>query len=497
MNLLNQRTSGILLHPTSLPGPHGMGDLGPSAHHFVDWLAGAGQKLWQWLPATPVGSGNSAYQSVSAFAGGPHLIALEPLRDAGWLDLPLEQVPTFDAHAVDFDRALPWRMTQLRRAWAGFTEKATAAERDDLAAWASAQASWLDDYTLFMALEQAHDGQPWWTWPADLAAHKSAALKKARKAHAEEIGFWTFVQWCFDTQVVALKRYANERGVGLMADLPIFVAHHSADVWARPDLYILDKQFQPTVVAGAPPDPLGPEGQRWGNPLYRWDRMAREHFAWWIARVARTLHQADVFRIDHFRGFAAYWEIQADHPDARQGHWVPGPGQALFDAITQALGPVPVVAEDLGVITDDVTALREACGFPGMKVLQYAFADDATHEYLPHNATPDSVVYTGTHDTDTLRGWWDHASPAERHFAGTYLACGASDVHWAAIRAAMNSVARTVITPLQDVLGLGSEHRMNTPGTMGPHNWAWRFTWSQIGDEPGRVLGLMTRFSGR
>jgi 4-alpha-glucanotransferase len=282
-----------------------------------------------------------------------------------------------------------------------------------------------------------------------------------------------------------------------MGDLPIFVAHHSADVWARPDLYQLDRAHQPTVVAGVPPDDLGPLGQRWGNPLYRWDRMAEDGYAWWTARVRRMLHQADVFRIDHFRGFAAYWEIPAERDDALQGRWVEGPGRALFDAIARALGPLPIVAEDLGLITPDVHALREACGFPGMRVLQYAFGGDAAHEYLPHRHVPRTVVCTGTHDTDTARGWWDAASERERHFAGTYLACGASDVHWALIRSALNSVADTAIFPLQDVLGLPTEHRMNTPGTMGPPNWTWRFAWDQLGPEPGRVLRMLTAASGR
>jgi 4-alpha-glucanotransferase len=282
-----------------------------------------------------------------------------------------------------------------------------------------------------------------------------------------------------------------------MGDLPIFIAHHSADCWARPDLYLLDKHHQPTVVAGVPPDDLGPLGQRWGNPLYRWDRMAKEDFAWWTARVQRALHQADVFRIDHFRGFAGYWEIPASSPDAKTGRWVKGPGQALFDAIARELGELPIIAEDLGFITPDVHALRDGCGFPGMKILQFAFGGDGEHEFLPHNYPRNVVVYTGTHDNDTARGWWDQAAEKERRYAGTYLACGAHDVHWAMIRAALNSVANLAVFPLQDVLGLGSEHRMNTPGTLGGTNWTWRFTWDMVGPEPGRVLGLLTAASGR
>jgi len=281
-----------------------------------------------------------------------------------------------------------------------------------------------------------------------------------------------------------------------MGDLPIFVAHDSADCWSRPDLYHLDKDFQTTVVAGVPPDDLGPLGQRWGNPLYRWDKMAAEDYAWWTARIQRALTQADVFRIDHFRGFAGYYEIPGDSPDAKRGEWKTGPGMALFDAIKKALGPLPIVAEDLGFITDDVHALRDGCGFPGMKILQFAFGAEGDHEFLPHMWTPASVAYTGTHDNDTVRGWWNQAKPRERAFAGSYLASGEHDVHWAMIRACANSVANMAVYPLQDVLGLDSHHRMNVPGVLGG-NWGWRFHWGMLGSEPARVLGLITAASGR
>lgn len=492
---LTQRSSGVLLHPSSLPGPHGIGDLGPAAFHFVDWLAAAGQSVWQWLPTTPIGPGDSPYQSVSAFAGSPLMVALEPLIERGWLAAP--QGMDFPAHAVDFARTVPWREAQLRSAYAGFLQRAADTDRAALADWIVRESSWADDYALFMALQGAHQGACWWDWAPDLRSRKKKALDAARTEHAAEIGFWHFVQWQFDTQLAAVKAYANGKGVMLMGDLPIFIAHHSADCWARPDLYFLDKDFQPTVVAGVPPDDLGPLGQRWGNPLYRWKKMAGEGYAWWIERVRRALSQADVFRIDHFRGFAGYYEIPATCPTALEGRWVKGPGQALFDAIAEALGPLPIVAEDLGLITPDVIALRDGCGFPGMKILQFAFGGDGTHEFLPHNYGRDFVVYTGTHDNDTVRGWWQAAKPQERAFAGTYLAAGEHDVHWAMIRAAANSVANMAVFPLQDVLGMGSEQRMNTPGTLGGRNWTWRFSWDQVGPEPGRVLGLITAASGR
>jgi 4-alpha-glucanotransferase len=492
-----KRASGVLLHFTSLPGPHGTGDLGPAATHFVDWLHGAGQSLWQVLPINPIGPGNSPYQSVSAFAGSPLMVALEPLVAAGWLAEPVLPAGGFDDTRTDYGRVIPWRMAQLRSAAAGFTERGTAAERARFIAWQARERSWLEDYALFMAIETAQGGQPWWCWPEPLKRREPAALKAFADAHPRELLFWEFVQWCFDEQLSALKSYANARGVGFVGDLPIFIAHHSVDCWTRPDLYQLDEHGMPTVIAGVPPDDLGPEGQRWGNPLYRWDRMAEENYAWWTARVKRALAQADVFRIDHFRGFAGYWEIPATCPTAKEGRWVPGPGQALFDAIAQALGPLPIIAEDLGLITPDVIALREGCGFPGMKILQFAFGGDGNHEFLPHTYERNTVVYTGTHDNDTARGWWDNAPSEQRAFAASYLACSTDTVHEAMIRAACQSVAAMAIFPMQDVLGLASEHRMNLPGSLGDPNWCWRFGWEQVGPGPGRMLRRLAVSSGR
>ena len=492
---LNQRASGVLLHITSLPGPHGVGDFGPAAYHFVDWLQGAGQRIWQLLPMTPIGPGDSPYQSVSAFAGSPLMVALEPLVERGWL--PAADVPAFDCQRVDYLRVVPWRMGRLRAAAAGFAERASAADRAALSEWCAREAAWLDDYGLFMALQAAHGGRPWWDWDAPLARRHKTALKAAGRAHAAEIAFWQFVQWCFETQWQAVKAYANERGVAIMGDLPIFIAHHSADCWARPDLYWLDERFQPTVIAGVPPDFFSATGQRWGNPLYRWERMADEGYRWWVDRVKRALSQADVFRIDHFRGFASYWEVPASCPTAIVGRWLPGPGKALFDAIERELGALPIVAEDLGIVTPDVEALRDACGLPGMRILQFAFGGDATHAFLPHNYVPNTVVYTGTHDNDTARGWWDAAPERERIYAGSYLAAGAHDIHWAMIRAASASVANTAIFPMQDVFGLDARHRMNIPGQMGTGNWSWRFDWPMVGTEPARVLGLISAGTGR
>ena len=494
---LQKRCAGVLLHTTSLPGPHGIGDFGPAAFQFVDWLVSAGQTIWQLLPTAPIGPGNSPYQSVSAFAGSPLMVALEPLVAQGWLAAPVLPQGGFDAHRVDYGKVIPWRIAQLRAAAKGFAARADAAEQGAFAAWCTKHASWLADYALFMALETSSGCRPWWEWEGGLQRRQAAALAAARTKHAGEIAFWQFVQWQFDAQLGALKRYANDRGVSLMGDLPIFVAHHSADVWARPDLYTLDEKFQPTVVAGCPPDAMAVDGQRWGNPLYHWDRMAKEDFGWWTARVRRALEQADVFRIDHFRGFAGYYEIPASCPTAREGTWRTGPGKPLFDAITRALGALPIVAEDLGFITQDVYDLRDGLGYPGMRILQFAFGGDASDTFLPHNYARNTITYTGTHDNDTARGWWDNAASRERAFAGSYLAAGPDDIHWVMIRACCNSVANIAIFQLQDVLGLGSEHRMNTPGSVGDQNWSWRFDWPMLGSEPGRVLGLISAASGR
>ena len=326
---LSARRSGIVLHLTSLPGPHGLGDLGDEAHRFVDWLAASGQSLWQVLPIHPVGPGNSPYQCPSAFAGSPWLVALAPLATA----------PAFDAAQADYERAIPWRWAMLRQAAAGFEVRGKPAERQRFEAWCAAAADWLDGWCLYAALKDAHHGQPWWAWGEPLARRDAAALRAARATHAEAMRVHAFVQWVFDEQLQALRGYAHSRGVFLMGDVPIFVAHDSADVWLRPELYFMDERHELTVVAGVPPDGFGPDGQRWGNPLYRWERMAEDGYAWWVARLKRALAQADLVRVDHFRGFAGYWEVPAHCPTAREGRWAPGPGAALFEACRAALGP--------------------------------------------------------------------------------------------------------------------------------------------------------------
>lgn len=489
-----QRAAGVVLHPTSLPGPHGAGDFGPDAYYFIDWLHTAGQTLWQTLPLGPVGPGHSPYMGSSAFAGNPLLVAFEPLVDRGWLDAKCLDT-TWDDERIDYTLLMPWRLARLREAFAGFEQLASAQDRAELAQWAQTQAVWLDDYTLFMALDQAFDHALWPEWPPALAMRDPAALASARSSYAQEIAFWCFVQWQFELQWQAIKNYAHGKGVRLVGDLPIFVAHHSADCWARPDLYVLDDAGHPSVVAGVPPDFFSETGQRWGNPLYNWEAMAQDAYRWWIERVRRQLHLADVIRIDHFRGFVDYWEIPAQEPTAMHGQWRPGPGDALFNALAQALGDLPIIAEDLGIITDEVRALRERTGFPGMRVLQFAFSGDAGNAFLPHNFEPNTVVYTGTHDNDTVPGWWVSANAHERTFAALYLGTESHVVHWAMVRAASLSVARLSLCQFQDVLGLDGQHRMNTPGTMGC--WSWRFKWEWVKPEVAKQLLAITAASGR
>jgi 4-alpha-glucanotransferase len=494
------RRSGILLHPTSLPGPHGSGDLGPGARHFVDWLAAAGQSAWQVLPLTPVGPGNSPYASVSAFAGSPLLVALEPLVERGWL-APIDpaEVAGFDAGRVDYDRVTPWRMARLADAWEGFQSGARDGDRAALAAFCSAEARWLDDYALFMALDADYRARGiglWTAWDRPHARREPGALAAARRDRAAPIAFWRFVQWCFATQWQALKAEANARGIALIGDLPIFVAHHSADCWARPELFLLDEDGTPTVVAGVPPDFFSATGQHWGNPLYDWTHMHGEGFAWWIERLRHALEQADEVRIDHFRGFEAYWAIPAGCADATGGSWVKAPGEALFSALREALGTLPVIAEDLGIITPPVEQLRDEFGLPGMRILQFAFGETGRHAYLPHAYPRNCVAYTGTHDNDTMAGWWQACSPLERHHASLYLGpMQAEPAHWRLIRAVWTSPARLAICPLQDVLGLGSDHRMNVPGRMGC--WDWRFHWGMVGPEPAQRLAELGAACGR
>jgi 4-alpha-glucanotransferase len=491
------RASGVLLHPTSLPGPHGSGDFGREAYHFVDWLVAAGQKLWQVLPLAGIGPGNSPYMSNSAFAGNPLLVDLDELRAQGWLDAEdTAPVAGLDDARVDFAAMHPFRMERLAKAARRFAAHGSAAQREDFERFRGEHADWLADYALFMPLAESLGWQDWWQWPAGLARREPAALAAARREHAGRIAFYEFVQWRFFRQWAALKAYANGKGVQIVGDTPIFIAYLSAEVWANPHLFELDAQGKPDVVAGVPPDFFSATGQRWGNPLYRWSEHAKDGYAWWVRRVKRTFELVDIVRIDHFRGFAGYWEIPATEPTAVKGRWLPGPGEALFKAIAKALGPMPIIAEDLGVITPDVDALRKKFAFPGMRILQFAFSDDASNRFLPHHHEPDSVVYTGTHDNDTVAGWWAGAGDAEKHFARGYLATDGHDMPWTLIRSAMASVADTCVHPMQDVLELPTTCRMNYPGQESGW-WTWRFQWAQVQPWHAERLAEFGRLYGR
>lgn len=472
------RSSGILLHPTSLPGPYGSGDFGAPAYHFVDWLVAAGQKMWQILPLGCIGPGNSPYMSSSAFAGNVLLIDLDDLRAQGWLNADeLTAHPGFKAERVDYAVVHEYRMEKLRLAASRFWSDTQ--HHAEYEAFCAAEQSWLDDYALFMALADKFNWQDWGDWEPQLARHEKKAVLQATVKLAKEIKFWNFCQWCFFRQWRKLKHYANERGVQIIGDMPIFIAYQSAEVWARQDLFELGDDNKPSVVAGVPPDYFSETGQRWGNPLYRWEAHEQEGYAWWIEYLRKKVAMLDIVRIDHFRGFAGYWEIPASEPTAIHGRWMPGPGEKLFSAIQDALGRLPIIAEDLGVITPDVTALRDQFKFPGMRILQFAFGDNADNSFLPHNYINNTVVYGGTHDNDTAVGWFNTAPPRVRAFACKYLGSDGSEINWDLIHAASESVADIAIHPFQDVLGLGSEHRMNLPGKQEGY-WEWRFTWEQV-----------------
>lgn len=492
------RSSGVLLHPTSLPGRYGIGDLGSNAYRFVDWLVDHGQSIWQILPLGPTSYGDSPYQTLSAFAGNPNLISLDKLRDEGFLtDDDLADVPDFPTEHVDYGWIIPWHDEKLSAAYAGFEKNATAEQTEAFEQFVKDNAEWLEDFALFNALKKANDGKPWVEWPdLDLIQYKKKALTAARKQHADAVAEQRFRQWCFDMQWRALKQYANDRGIRLFGDLPIFVAHDSADVWSNQSEYFLDKKGQPDVIAGVPPDYFSPTGQRWGNPLYKWDVMKANGYQWWVRRFKAILSLVDYIRIDHFRGFEAYWEIPASEPTAINGEWKPGPGKHFFSAMQEALGVLPIIAEDLGVITPEVEALRDGFNLPGMKVLQFAWSD-SSNPFLPHNYPVNCIVYTGTHDNNTTIGWFhDEVSQDTLNFMQTYLQREVREINWRLTQVAMMSSAHTSIFPMQDVLNRGSEARMNTPGKE-QGNWTWRFTDGDFNHDGGNRLAYLTQLYQR
>lgn len=465
------RASGVLLHPTSLPGP-GIGDIGARARVFVDWLAAAGQAYWQILPLVPVDAGGSPYNGLSALAGNPLLLSPQTLVEEGLLLEEEAESNLPSTGPVDYPAVLAWKNSLFETAWDRFGRTAPAHAREQLADFHDRNRAWLDDYSLFRALRDRFRERCWTDWPAPLRDREPAALAEARRDLAVEIGRHGFQQYLFDREWRRLREYANESGVLVIGDLPIFVAHDSADVWARREIFDLDERGSPRVVAGVPPDYFSETGQRWGNPLYRWDLLRELDFGWWVQRFRRTLEMVDLVRIDHFRGFESYWEIPAAAPTAVDGRWLEGPGSAFFAALERHLGPLPVIAEDLGLITQAVEELRDELGFPGMRVLQFAFDGDPTNPHLPGNYPPLSVGYTGTHDNDTVMGWWRSASDDERRQVVALLG-DPEPGNWDFVELVARSDAALVVTPLQDLIGLGSRARMNTPG-VADRNWTWR-----------------------
>lgn len=509
------RSSGILLHPTSLPGPFGIGDLGPQAYTFADFLISSDQSLWQVLPLGPTGYGDSPYACYSAFAGNTLLISPEQLFEDKLLAPEDLQVETSgSAGRVDFQAVHKFKDSILGKAFAHFTQNGDSTLRAAFEDFRRRNLSWLDDYALFRALKDVHDGVAWNEWDPEYVRREPAALAGAVDKLRDQIEAQKFYQFLFFRQWFALKAYCNARGIKFVGDIPIFVAHDSADVWTNPDQFKLDKNGTPLVVAGVPPDYFSTTGQLWGNPLYNWDRMLADGFKWWIKRVDSTLKVVDIVRVDHFRGFAACWEIPGGDKTAERGRWVEAPGKELFTAIRATLGELPIIAEDLGVITPDVVALRDGFGFPGMRILQFAFGGDTKNTDLPHNYVSNVAAYTGTHDNDTTVGWFRSVAgegstrtaaqiEQERNFCLRYLNTTGKEIHWDFIRGVLASVANTAVVPLQDLLGLGTEARMNLPNST-EGNWSWRFKkgaltadiaahFKELTEVYGRVIGTPSK----
>ncbi len=488
-----QRSSGVLLHPTSLPGPDGIGDLGQSAFSFVDWLHRHGQSIWQILPLGPTSYGDSPYQTLSAFAGNPLLISMEHLVEDGWLlSEDLAARPSFDEKRVEFGPVINWKFGLLQKAWAKFLKKAKASHWQQMEDFRRDNATWLEDFALFMALKEEADGKPWCDWDMALVSREPSALEEAKRRLDKSISSFVFVQWIFSDQWQALRSYASAKSVRLVGDLPIFVAYDSSDVWAHPEFFQLADDGRPTHVAGVPPDYFSKTGQLWGNPLYDWLALKADDYSWWIERLRACLEMVDIVRIDHFRGFAGYWEVPATEKTAVKGTWRPGPGADFFKALQDAFGKnLPLIAEDLGVITSDVIKLRDDFGLPGMKVLQFAWSGPE-NVFLPHEHNPNCVVYSGTHDNDPTLGWWEHLTDAAtRDLVKEYTGCSVEEPNWTLLQLGMMSCSHTFIATMQDVLGLGREARMNLPGE-GQGNWNWRMPASALTDPSGDRLARLT-----
>lgn len=493
------RSSGILIHPTSLPSRFGIGDLGSTAYYLIDFLAGSKQQIWQILPLGPTGHGNSPYMSYSSMAGNPMLISPELLRDQGLLtDEDFAYLPEFPLDHVDYERATQTKIPLLQKATAAFKDHASSEQWQEFEAFCASRTFWLNDFALFMALKGAHEGKGWHQWEEAIARRKPEALDEWRSKLEAEIFYHKYLQFEFFRQWSAIKKYANERKISIVGDLPIYVAHDSADVWAYPNNFCLDDATgEPALMAGVPPDYFSSTGQLWGNPTYNWEELQKRDFGWWIQRFQALLEYVDLLRIDHFRGFCAYWAVKQGETTAINGEWLEAPGELFFETLKEKLGVLPIIAEDLGIITPDVEALRDQFEFPGMKILQFAFGSGSDNPYLPFQYPHNCVVYTGTHDNDTTVGWFNQLSDSDRHAVFQYLGCTSPEgIHWDLIRLALSCVADQAVIPLQDLLGVGTDARMNYPG-QSEGNWAWRYRPESLSWEMGDRLRTLTEIYGR
>ncbi|MBA4374767.1 MAG: 4-alpha-glucanotransferase [Anaerolinea sp.] len=473
--MIFQRKSGIILHPTSLPGPDGIGDLGPEVYHWIDFLSQAGCGLWQILPLGPTGYGDSPYQCFSAFAGNPYLISPALLMEQNLLKrTDLTDRPVFPVNSIDFGSVIEWKLTLINRAYQRFLKTSNSSLKKGYEEFCETEKEWLIDFAFFMAIKENQGGVSWDNWPESLRTRSEKAMEDFASKNAAAIEKQKFRQFLFFEQWARICKYAASKGVQIIGDIPIFVSYDSADAWAHPELFYLNEKGKPTCVAGVPPDYFSPTGQLWGNPLYRWDVHKKQGYSWWIKRVHSVLKAVDIIRLDHFRGFAGYWEVPAGMPTAEIGRWTKGPGKSVFKALETEFHGLPILAEDLGEITPDVIDLRDSYNLPGMKIFQFAFSSTPDDPFLPHNYPQNCVAYTGTHDNDTARGWYETAPEDERDFCRRYLACSGDDISWDMIRAVWSSTAVFALAPLQDLLCLGQEGRMNFPGKPAG-NWGWRF----------------------
>src|SRR5579863_1912365 len=490
------RSSGILLHPTSLPSLGGIGDFGPEAYAFLDFLSEARQGLWQILPLSPPGLGDSPYSAISAFAGNPLLISLERLAEHGWIGKNGAHSFATPGPRIDFEAVKAAKLPLLRRAAQNFLEGRDG-DRKRFENFKRDNAWWLEDFVLFQVIREVEGGAAWSAWPQGLARREQQALHEFGLQYQRQLEVERAMQFAFFEQWRALRHYCVQRGIKIVGDVAIFVNYDSADVWRHPELFYLDDKLQPTVVAGVPPDAFSATGQRWGNPLYRWDARKATNYDWWVQRMSWALQTCDIVRLDHFRGFESYWEIPASEPTAVKGRWVKGPGDDLFNVLRARLGDLPFIAEDLGMITPEVYALRDRLGIPGMKVLQFGFDNPGAHIYLPHRFTPNCVVYTGTHDNDTMAGWWKSAATEqEKRYAAAYIGEAKDGIHWSFIRMALASVADLAIVPVQDILGLDSDSRMNIPSRP-DGNWGWRLQPGALAGDLAKKLATLTTVSDR